>query len=284
MNKQHDLAIRWNDHTGEMSRIRRKGGIEVYGRPLHLKLPGGKVMVVTKGGVVKLVFTAVALDGPKMVWLSNGNQRKGYVIRAKRGSFHKPRNGEPDTLTKRWYAIGQYRYIEAKTAKAMLTGPVVSGEGSYLEDEAQALGYTLFHPFRGVIPGYPQNYPEAKLVSQYLAWLRDTEGFGQNYIREARLFVDLFDRRKWRLIEAKASADRGHIRMAVGQLLDYRRFYAKSPSLGVLLPERPTAACLTYLRENRITAVWRTSSGRFNDSTEMHSWTLERRRSIPPVS
>ena len=283
MKATHNLAIRWSDRPEDLTRARRSGGVGVIGQPQHFNVPGGKVFLVTEGGMVRLIFTVATIDGPQMVRLPNGKRRSGYFIRAKRGSFHSPRGGEPDALPIRWYAIGQYRYLDARTAKPVVVGAAVRSEDSYLDDEAPEVGQTIFHPFRGVIPGHPQNFPEAKLVRQYLAWLRDAEGFGQNYIRQAGLFVDLFDRRKWRLIEAKASAERERVRMAVGQLMDYKRFYAKPPSLGVLLPERPTAACLTYLRENRITAVWRTSTGRFSDSTEGQSWTLQRRRIIPPA-
>lgn len=56
------------------------------------------------------------------------------------------------------------------------------------------------------------------------------------------LRTDLFDHDTGLLVEAKASADRAAVRMAIGQLLDYRRHVHPAPDLcAVLLPERPTS-------------------------------------------
>lgn len=281
MKKNLDLAVRWSDARSSLSRINLLGGVPVSGYPQHLRNPGGKVAVVMHGGEVALDFTVGGIDGPQIVTLAGGQKKNGFVIKAKRGSI-RTRNGKSAyRLGIQWRAVGQFRYFDAKTRKSLTIDSSRSRGGEYLTDDQPMAEKISFQDFRGSIPGHPKDYPEAKLVARYVEWLNDPEGFGHNYIREAGLFVDLFDRRKWRLIEAKASAERERVRMAVGQLMDYRRFYAKAPSLGVLLPERPTAACLTYLRENRITAVWRTSTGRFSDSTAEHTWTLRRRRNTP---
>jgi len=50
------------------------------------------------------------------------------------------------------------------------------------------------------------------------------------------LFVERLDT----LVEAKGNAERDSIRMAIGQLLDYRRFYKPTPTCAVLLPEKPS--------------------------------------------
>lgn len=57
-----------------------------------------------------------------------------------------------------------------------------------------------------------------------------------------RLLTDVYDERDHVLYEAKAIAGRSDLRMAVGQLYDYRR-HIDVPDLrcSVLLPERPTA-------------------------------------------
>ena len=94
----------------------------------------------------------------------------------------------------------------------------------------------------------------------------------------ARLFTDLFDRTRWRLIEAKANVDRRTLRTAVWQLYDYKRFFDRRPSLGVLLPERPTGICLLYLAHCRVTGLWNTPTGRFCDSSQGMMWTGGDRR------
>jgi hypothetical protein len=115
------------------------------------------------------------------------------------------------------------------------------------------------------IPGLPRNHPEATLVDQYVSWMGKTTRFGHNYIKEAKLFVDLFDLTHWRLIEAKVTTNREAIRMAIGQLRDYKRFYhGRHPSLAVLLPCRPSPSRIKLLTDNRIAAIWRTSRGSFS--------------------
>lgn len=53
------------------------------------------------------------------------------------------------------------------------------------------------------------------------------------------LFCDLFDDASNTLIEAKGSVTREAVRMAIGQLFDYRRFISPPPSLALLVPELP---------------------------------------------
>jgi len=120
--------------------------------------------------------------------------------------------------------------------------------------------------------------PEARLVDAYVAWLRAGDEFEQHYLREERLHTDLFDPSFWRLLEAKVQSDRRTLRSAVGQLLDYKRFYARKPSMGVLLAERPDSASVTFLREYGVIAVWQSPSGRFCDSSGTRAWTSKRRR------
>jgi hypothetical protein len=60
------------------------------------------------------------------------------------------------------------------------------------------------------------------------------------------------------LIEAKPDADRGSIRIAIGQLLDYKRFLAKpgDADLAVLTIGRPKEEYLELLRSLQISSLW----------------------------
>ena len=71
------------------------------------------------------------------------------------------------------------------------------------------------------------------------------------------LFADLFDRSTNTLFEAKGTVERGSIRMAVGQLLDYRRFIEPTPNPAVLLPSLPRADLRDYLQSAGVELVWR---------------------------
>ncbi len=71
------------------------------------------------------------------------------------------------------------------------------------------------------------------------------------------LFADLIDRTANTLFEAKGTVERGAIRTAVGQLLDYRRFLEPAPQLAVLLPVAPRDDLRAYLESAGVGAVWR---------------------------
>jgi hypothetical protein len=71
------------------------------------------------------------------------------------------------------------------------------------------------------------------------------------------LFCDLIDRTTNTLYEAKGTVERGSIRMAVGQLLDYGRFVEPTPRLAVLLPTQPRADLRQFLTNAGVDAVWR---------------------------
>ncbi len=85
---------------------------------------------------------------------------------------------------------------------------------------------------------------EAELIETYRAY-RQRQGFGAlkrlkiKPSGEAQsLYSDLYDPETRLVIEAKGTVTREAVRMALGQLLDYRRFVDKS-QLAILLPESP---------------------------------------------
>ena len=71
------------------------------------------------------------------------------------------------------------------------------------------------------------------------------------------LFCDLWDPTSALLIEAKGSTSREAVRMAVGQLLDYRRFIEPRPELAVLLPERPRRDLVAYLQSVDVAIIYK---------------------------
>ncbi len=86
---------------------------------------------------------------------------------------------------------------------------------------------------------------ESQLVEEFIA-----HQVGHTFSRWAinlptertRLLTDIYDQADRTLYEAKAIAGRSDLRMAVGQLYDYRRHvHVEDLRCSVLLPERPTA-------------------------------------------
>lgn len=75
---------------------------------------------------------------------------------------------------------------------------------------------------------------------------------------EARpLFTDLHDTTDNVLIEAKGSVTREAIRMAIGQLYDYRRYIKPTPSLAILLPSRPREDLIELCNLSGASVIWR---------------------------
>ena len=102
---------------------------------------------------------------------------------------------------------------------------------------------------------------EHELVSRYVASLAavGTTAVSRLYRVPGLtrpLFCDIVLPAKNLLIEAKASGGRDSIRMAIGQLLDYRRFEKTKPQLAVLLPHKPDRDICDLLSSADVTLIW----------------------------
>jgi len=75
------------------------------------------------------------------------------------------------------------------------------------------------------------------------------------------IFCDIYDKTAGLLIEAKGTVAREAIRMAIGQLLDYRRFAPDGTRLAVLLPDRPRADLVALLESTGVGAIWPDGDG-----------------------
>jgi hypothetical protein len=85
---------------------------------------------------------------------------------------------------------------------------------------------------------------------------------------EARpLFTDLYDATTGTLVEAKGTVERGAIRMAIGQLADYKRFIAGGvpKHVAVLLPKAPRPDLIELLASQGIELIYPVKDG-FVDS------------------
>ncbi|MFD7940741.1 restriction endonuclease [Streptomyces sp. NPDC059755] len=126
-----------------------------------------------------------------------------------------------------------------------------------IDVEAQHTERMLVDPSR---EPYEAERTEAKLVRAYADHLR-LKGHRVNRHRIApagvakQLLTDLYDVTANRLYEAKGSVSREAIRMAIGQLLDYRRFLLE-PELALLVPSRPEPDLLDLCSQLQIVVVW----------------------------
>ena len=75
------------------------------------------------------------------------------------------------------------------------------------------------------------------------------------------LACDLVDETDGVLYEAKGDVRRTSIRMAIGQLLDYRRLESKPMRIAVLLPRQPAQDLIELICSIPASTVWRTKDG-----------------------
>lgn len=109
---------------------------------------------------------------------------------------------------------------------------------------------------------------ETKLVEDYRKWLKERNR-KLKQVKCGRLLCDGYETEGKKLIEAKSSSSREHIRMAVGQLLDYAFQAKKKPGvsdMAILLPEKPKLERVKWLQPLRIKIIWRREDGSFSDN------------------
>ena len=137
---------------------------------------------------------------------------------------------------------------------------------------------THFYETSGSAPGTAQR-TESTLVSAFEAsrqgpalqrWSITIPG------ERAPLLTDVYDADARILYEAKASSSRSSVRMAIGQLADYRR-HITVPDLrcALLLPERPTPDLCDLIASNDLTLTYPGHDGTFVQ-VEPHRRAVER--------
>jgi EVE domain len=155
-----------------------------------------------------------------------------------------------------WQAIKRRVGNGRLTSKPPSSSPIVSARplGEVPED--------ITVPTR--LQEQKRTFREAQLVKRYEASVgRQLLARSVRLPSGELLVCDIFDVTRDQLIEAKASASRQDVRMAIGQLFDYRRHLGKGSSLALLLPERPSDDVLDLLRALRIATIVETSRGKF---------------------
>lgn len=122
------------------------------------------------------------------------------------------------------------------------------------------------------VPGSPPataTKREAELVRRYILTLTNQ----RHCLRRWKLrppgeltsmLTDLYDETVRELYEAKGSANRPSVRLALGQLLDYVRHLPDQPTkMTVLLPNPPADDLVALLHNYCVGVVWETSAGVF---------------------
>jgi len=158
--------------------------------------------------------------------------------------------------------------IAIRATAAVFSGPVLTPAAT---DRPVEDSLMLAYEVSGSEPG-TRTRAEHVLVQRYAEWM---VGRGVAVVSRAYrvpgwarpILCDAFLPERDVLIEAKGSDSRVAIRLAIGQLYDYRRFEAIQPKLAVLLPYEPSSDMRALLTSADIGWIWplRTKPG-YRDS------------------
>lgn len=172
--------------------------------------------------------------------------------------FHRADGTEKDSDEVREVIV--FHLVSTYRAPATRSKPTPS-ERPLVEEAAPEATKAEKYPVHASAEHREADRRESKLVSDYRTFAQSNGGV---LVRqrisppgEAQLFTDLFDKQLNLLIEAKGSVTRESIRMAIGQLFDYRRFITPTPRLAVLLPTRPRDDLVALLRTLRVAVIVR---------------------------
>ncbi|MFC9088965.1 hypothetical protein [Nocardiopsis dassonvillei] len=126
---------------------------------------------------------------------------------------------------------------------------------------------------RSAVPQTKIGRKEAELCEAFKSMLEEHEHEVKRYqIRVAglssSLLTDLYDNNTNVLYEAKGTSSREAVRMAIGQLMDYRRHIKPPPTLAILLPEKPHLDLQNLLDSVNIHLV-------YQDATKFIGWPVE---------
>lgn len=276
MKQEYDIIVNWPN--GHLDKLKMFKGVPLKAFPLSFNYRKGKVGIL-QNGILSQVFKIKKISRNCDVVVPSSKQK---------GSFKKV-NGNLlhwDKLTIKttnrkikiagFHAYGAFRYYDLKNdLPVTISNTRLHDRSVYVEHFDNLVDDTFFA--KKYVKGFvskDRSPAEQRLVDAYVSYCKIDESVVYCYFPTDKTYSDLFDRSKWRLIEAKAIADRRAVRQAIGQLLDYKRFFSRTPSIGVLLPEKPTQTTIELLKHYNITAIW-ASGLKFKDSSS-GNWTTKR--------
>jgi hypothetical protein len=228
---------------------------------------GALVALVDDQRRVQLLFRLARIELSGGVIGASGESASGCYLVARNGSMRRPGARDPRILPVNRNALGALAYFDAKSNESVLYSLPDRSRGDSVS-QVWAIGPAprKFHPFFANNIGKSLRQPERELIQAYVDWTCTEQFVGHYHLRGPGVYTDLFLPARWTLFEAKAAIHRETIRSALGQLLDYQRYFNRRPRLALLLPERPAETMLDLLAAKRVTVVWRSRGRSFKDS------------------
>jgi hypothetical protein len=174
--------------------------------------------------------------------------------------------GKEEELFKACRAIREALKESPEDADADAVGSVAKADSDLVSEVAVESSNTekaFVEPSR---EPYETERKEAKLIADFVAWSRLA---GREFKRlkivpkgeGEPIFSDLYSKKAGQLIEAKGSVSRDAIRMAIGQIYDYRRFAEPGIGLAILLPALPRPDLVELIQSSGIRIIYRTENG-----------------------
>jgi hypothetical protein len=268
--KTYDALIRWPDGEKHLQKIIKQKGFCLKNKPLSMDFNKNRMGIIQEGKI-KCIFNIKDFKQIENASIPSGKINgdfkitKGYFF-----NIHKIKITELKSNIHGFHAFGALRYYDLKTGKPFnKSGSVINNKLNYVDKIKYQESDTLrSKPFNFKDSSILKNNAEKALVNAYVKYCNIENHVLHPYLKTDHHYADLFDKTKWRLIEAKGYIDRKVIREAVGQLLDYKRYFNRKPSMGILLPEKPSKSIIDFLKYYKITVIWATASNSFNDSSD----------------
>jgi hypothetical protein len=250
-----DMAVKWPNQV-DWRRFTRRKTYPIAGYPYYLRIPGGRLWLVSRRRVQYSIAVAGIERRDSTLVLDGIPLACRYVLKLVADSgrpIDRPLSEveDPDRVTHAWPWDRGWRYLQPDGHAFVRTGER-TGDWTAGRPRRIALEDATVEEYRRTATEERvARRREARLVDDYRRFLGPPDSRLCRYeipLREApSLFTDAYDTKRHLLIEAKASVRREDIRMAIGQLFDYARYLSPRPRLAVLTPERPTGELLKLL-------------------------------------
>ncbi|MBY0488785.1 MAG: hypothetical protein K2R93_02980 [Gemmatimonadaceae bacterium] len=251
-----DLTVNWPTKSRRrLSTVLENGRFKLPYTPQRCR-PGARVYLAGPDGEVLLSMQLKEI-------VKNEGVRGSQLI-ARKGTVRKPRAADFPYVPINSNAEYAPLYLWPGTTQPDYESYPGNEGGGALESRVSSLPSL---PLLADNAAKKLRQPERALIKAYTQWIGRPEIFSHRRLPEPGLYTDLFVSSTYTLVEAKAWVDRETLRMSIGQLYDYQRYFlSRHPSLAVLLPRRPSVSMMNLFQSKKIAVVWRSRGKAFSDS------------------
>lgn len=269
LHDRYDLVVRWPTSAGPIDKLARRRTFPLAKAPQRIDPTDGQVWVAVDGALVAR-FRSRGLSVTKKVRLLHGHvEPKGRELQIEPGSVQflgrpKPMaNIEGGSVNPFGHPAG-FRYMRRRPQRFVrmtdTRSTTVTEERLPITRANEWVQQTRDQA--ALTCEGAKHATEAALITAYRDWR--LEAGGRLLVRQRillpdgnDLWTDAYDPSERLLIEAKGTTDRPAIRMAVGQLLDYRQHLRRRPRMAILLPRMPAEDLIALARSVDIAVIWR---------------------------